>query len=329
MKRRVHVTMASAMLVALGGTAPSAVAAHAAAATSSGGIRVLAGTTVIRGNHTTRIHVRFPKTATLAYDSAYSYSSAITVTGAGRFVGVMLMRDTTTSGTYRQWFAQLRVTGCGTPNCMPGTSSPRDITDGQLIAAATGFPETMNVAEVHHLTFPAGDYALTLVADTAPVTVTITFGGLHGTTTLAPRLYAPATTQSVNATLQPTPQAATSMVAGGQASIGSPYGVLAFAMSWRYTVRLADSSGWCFYSGGRTPPSGQYLPACPGDDSGASVPSFLILQQGVNLPSGEYGIAFVVGGQTWGQAVWSSGVSLIQSTKPASFLWLATDPTQI
>ena len=219
-----------------------------------------------------------------------------------------------------QWFAQTRVTGCGTTNCVPGSADP---VDGQQLASIHGFPETDGQSEFHKLVFPAGDYELTLIADAAPVMVTMTLGGLRGSTTLRPGGDAPSVTRSVTPTLLPTPQAATELSAGSQANISSALGVLAFSISFRYTARVGDASNSCYYNGSRPAPAGEYLPGCPGDDAVIGAPSFVILQQGVNVPTGEYGIVLVRGKQVWGQGVWSVGASLIQKSNPASFLWLS------
>ena len=318
--RLVRQLIAAALLLAAV-TAPSALAVKSKAPNRE---PFLAAKTTIRGSHTTRIRVRIPRPATLQYQSAMSSSPAITVSGPGRFVGINLIR-VTGNATTRQWFAQVRVTGCGTRNCAPGTSTPRDIMDGQLIAAETGFPETAGKTEWDHLVFPAGEYDVTLIADSAPVSVTISLNGLTGKTTLTPPAPVNAVSQSVTPNLLPTPQVANELSAGAQTTLSSQFGVLVFAISYRFTARIGDLSNWCLFSGSHPPPDGQYLPGCVGDDRTISPPSFIILQQGVNVPSGGYGIAFVLGKQTWSQGFWVTGASLIQSSKPASFLWLPVD----
>lgn len=307
---------AALLLAAL--SAPSAVAAKSKAPSRE---PILAAKTTLRGDHTARIRVRIPRQATLQYRSAMSWSPAVTVSGPGRFVGLAIIRVTGNAAT-RQWFAQTRVTGCGTRNCMPGRSTPPDIVDGQLIAAATGFPETTGKTEWDHLVFPAGEYDLTLIADAATVSVTLSLDGLTGKTTLSPPTAVGAVSQSVSPSLLPTPLAANELSAGAQSTLTSNFGVVVFAISYRFTVRVGDLSNWCLFSGTHPPPNGQYLPGCVGDDRVVSPPSFIILQQGVNVPSGSYGIAFVIGKQTWSQGFWAAGASLIQSSKPATFLWL-------
>jgi hypothetical protein len=254
-----------------------------------------------------------------------SMSPAVNVVGPGRFVGVMLIREGAAASS-GQWFAQVRVTGCGTKNCQPGSAGGKDLVDGQSIGDYTGFPEVANVTSFDHLTFPAGDYELSLIADSAPVAVTMTLQGLGGATTLFPGTTQSATTQSVNPTFLPNSQAATEMSAGGRAGISTPLGVLAYAASYRFTVLTGELSNWCLYNGAQSPPAGEFLPGCPASALGVvTPPSFIIIQQAVNHPAGQYGIVFVVGRQTWSQGIWSAGANLIQSSNPATFLWLSVN----
>lgn len=320
MRARIHGTVAVALLLTLTPVAAS----HAATKASTAKAPVLAGKTTLRGDHTAHMRVRLPRTATLRFDSSMSTSPSVSVVGAGRFVGVMLARVGTTA-TAGQWFAQVRVTGCGTKNCLPGKPNNAELVDGHQIAGYTGFPEVVNVQSFDHLTFPAGDYELSLVADSAPVAVTLTLQGLSGSTTLFPRANQAATTQSVNPTFLPTPQAATEMSAGGQAAIPTTLGVLAYAVSYRFTVLTGNLSNWCLYSGTQSPPAGAFLPGCPASQGLVTPPGFVIVQQAVNHPAGEYGIVFVLGRQAWTQGMWSAGANVIQSSKPATFLWLSVD----
>jgi len=300
--------------------------AHAAGSKPAGPATrepLLAGTTILRGDHTAHLKVRLPRSATLRYDSPTFYSPAIAERGGGRFVGVMLTR-LRVNGT-GQWFAQVRVTGCGTKNCVPGSPGKPDPVDGQQIANAVGFPETNGVSEFHQLTFPAGEYDLTLVADSAPVTVTITLNGLRGTTTLHPQAAQWASTQSVNPTFLPTALAPTELSAGGHAYVPTSLGVVVFAISYRFTVMTSDQSNWCLYSGTQSPPNGEFFPGCPGAEDTVTPPAFIIIYPSVNTRTGGYGIAFVEGDQTWSQGTWSAGANLIQHSNPATFLWLSVN----
>jgi len=266
--------------------------------------------------------VHLGRPVTLAYDSTVSRSPAISVSGAGRFVGIMLARVGTTASS-GQWFAQTRITACGTPNCNPEAPGQPATLAGVQIASETGFPETAGQSTFDRLIFPPGDYQLTLIAYSAPVTVTVKLQGLAGSVTLTPRPAEPVSTQSVTPNLLPTPAAPTELSVGGQSSILSHLGVLAFAISYRFTVQTGDLSNWCLYSGGQVPPEGLYLPGCPGDTRVVSPPSFIIIQQAVNIPAAAFGIVFVRGDQLWHQGYWSAGANLIASSHPASFLWLS------
>jgi hypothetical protein len=319
---RARATVAVALLLTL---APLATSPASAAKARTTRPPTLAGNTTLRGDHTAHMRVRLSRTATLKFDSSMSVSPAVRTVGRGRFVGVMLARVGTTA-TSGQWFAQVRVTGCGTKNCQPGAPGNRDLIDGQAIGDFTGFPEVANTTSFDHLTFPAGDYELSLIADAAPVAVTITLQGLGGATTLFPRAAQYATTDSVDPTFLPTPQAATEMSAGGHASIPTSLGVLAYAVSYRFAVLTAELTNWCLYSGTQSPPVGAFLPGCPvGAEGVVTPPGFIIVQQAVNHPAGEYGIVFVLGRQTWSQGMWSAGANVIQSSNPASFLWLGVN----
>jgi hypothetical protein len=221
----------------------------------------LAGTTILEGSTSVELPVTLPQPVTV---SVYE-----TVTqGRGRYVGFVMHQD---GGWLTDIFYRVMYSYCTSPGCT-GEAPPTNV--GAILEPGTpgggpldpGSPGTATISD----TLPAGNYHLYLLADGAPVKVTLFFHGLGGQVTLAPAQ--PTTT----ATPAPTPDftipssRSNAYAAGMTRQVTGGVGGMTFITSWVFQ-RLPDEPtdiGKCAYAG--KPPSQYpaYEDPCPGTVSG-------------------------------------------------------------
>jgi hypothetical protein len=214
----------------------------------------LRGLTVVTGSVSATSTVILDRPATVVLLPGLR-SDAIKVTGGGRYAGIMLTRR---SGGPVTSLEAVNVNFCNVPGCQPLAAQQYVDSNAPRVARVDGSQT---------VTLGVGSYDLQLVADRAPVTVTLTLSGLPGSTHLRPR------GPSAAAILDMTPTAGVST--GPVYSAGTTRS-LAFGGSV-VTALVADrqasagrQSGLCVYRGS-PPTAGVYTEQCPGAYFGAQL----------------------------------------------------------
>ena len=200
------------------------VPAHGATTTPA-----LAGTTVLSGSRSASMAVRL--TRPVLFD-AYA---DVDMQARGRLTGFAIKKD----GGWDAPSANAIKTGfCGTPGCVP--TWPNDSTATVVTPDSNGFRGTL----------PAGNYRLFLLADGAPVRVTLRLPGLPGRIALTPNTPA----RTVLLAPKPTvaePASAPLLYAGGSTWNVGPRGGLNFTVIWKEQPVASEPSavGPCEYTG--------------------------------------------------------------------------------
>lgn len=176
----------------------AAVAVPAVPPAVASGRLTLPGTLRLTGSATGAVHVHVP-TATSIDITARDEGNGkgVTITGKGRFVGVVIEQHVRKDKAYdsrdRSIYA-LRYSLCGTATC-----------------TAPAYYSAISIDPSHKFsdtpTLPAGDYDIFLVADGQPTTVTLRFAGLAGSRTV--------TASPVKHAVQWSPQVSVSQVVAG------------------------------------------------------------------------------------------------------------------
>ena len=234
--RRIMVAL-SVLLVCM---ATSAIA-HAAPA--------LSGETVIESAQSGYVRVRLDQTPPI--DFRAQDNSQFRIEGSGRVIGFVLRSDRPPDkGDFV--LAVLRSNPdvvCPTGGCAAN--------DGlSVVAAHNGLTP---------LGMPAGDYRLYLLADSAPVRITLTMAKAGGTVRLEPTVVV----ASQSATLPArTPHARPEFAAFGRDILFAQPGMALVSMGWRAAAHAYDRTALCLYAGGTptTQPGASlaYGPDCAG-----------------------------------------------------------------
>ena len=162
----------TSILVTVGivAVAAGALATSPAAARSPVERVTLAGVNVISGDAITGMPVRIPAPTSIEGDPFTN--DDVSYSGRGRVVGLALVQE---GESRRDAFevVSVRWSFCGEPGCRP---DPMDVSEITTTSDWRG----------KRWEIPAGDYRLYLVADGAPVEVTLQLEGLEGVTSLRP-----------------------------------------------------------------------------------------------------------------------------------------------
>lgn len=181
----------------------------AASPASAQGGQILAGTTVIEADASAMTRVTIPRDA--RFRLILGDSPDVAFAGGGRFAGVVLRRTAAPLDD-----VELVVAWQDEP-CTPARCDERTLDMG-LPTSPDG-----------HLVLPAGEYELAVISDAGPVSVTLRFGGLDGTTTIKPE--APAA--SSVAVRGQTGSFLVNDFSSQAVTVGAPYGLEIF----EYTLR--------------------------------------------------------------------------------------------
>lgn len=222
----------------------------------------LAGTTRIVGDSTTATWVTVPQEASFTWK--LGPNPDVTIEGGGRMAGIFITEpDFEDSG--RVFALMGRASFCRDRGC----------TSEDSYQFLTG--ENPDEPPMHEFVLPAGRYLLYLIADGAPVSVTLRLHGLTGKTKLVPR-------SPVDAELHvPTPE--TEVMGpekkvywfGDAGTLDADGGLVAGAMSVETKNWSRGSWGSCLQRDVLEPEPVVYSPACPAGASarttvGSTVP---------------------------------------------------------
>ena len=222
---------------------PALVAALTTPAVAAPKAPALAGTTRVTVTRPTVIDVRLTRALTM---SAVGVPKGASVTGDGRIVGAMLLAaDKTSNAAY----LLLRYGLCAQAACTPATPYLY-----YQLRGRSGAPSTSE-------TLPAGAYRLLLVTDGKPVTVTMTFPGLPGKTTLKPpsrEMYVRQQTLDFGPFAAPPLQTAYTASAGVDVDGGD--GLVLHQFTTKTDASVQQQGGFCHYEGEVAP---EPAPGCP------------------------------------------------------------------
>lgn len=232
-------------------TATTAVPAHAAGLAAGPAAKTLTVVADRTGSGTITL-----STDSVINADALNASPDIAIEGRGRLIGVLLNRlgegDQPSLLVYR-------TNLCAAPAC--AEAFPED-----ALEFVTGAPFTRADDGTGSLTLPAGTYAVTAVADGAPVTVTLALDGLSEATTLRPSGAASVQYDALDPTVLPAGAPAGLVYSAGSTYETQRPSYIAFART-NETVAggAAQADGTCLYTDG-PPPGDLYTQFCPAID---------------------------------------------------------------
>jgi hypothetical protein len=243
----------------------------------------LAGTTTIHAARSARTVVDLPRPVTLHTALGDGHADGIRVTGPGRMLGFALVSADGDLG-----FLQVAFRSCFSAGChreMPGQSL-------EQIGAGWGGPPppygTSKPPTTFHL--PAGEYVLSVLADGAPVRVTLRLPELTGHAALDLRL--PRHSQTLSPTEHSVSSAGipTNSQAWGTGTVGTDAVLLAYEHISQSKPHASNDVSWCIYDNSG-PPAGTLAPDCPGGDGSTFTATFV----SVAFASTSYGLAITTG----------------------------------
>lgn len=132
----------------------------------------LGGVNVVSGERLTGMPVHIPRPTSIEADPFSN--DDVSYSGPGRIVGLALVEEGVPLRKAHE-VVSVRWSFCGKPGCRPDPSDDTEIT-------------TSSDFRGKRWEIPAGDYMLYLIADGAPVEVTLRLAGLAGTTSLRPAI---------------------------------------------------------------------------------------------------------------------------------------------
>jgi len=220
---------------------------------------VLQGTTVITGSSSAAEHVQLPMATTFTLTA--TQSSDVRIAGSGRVVGFVLTQGAGLSGIS---ILAVKINECWTAGCAParGASQFVEVSSNGIVDDGGNTGSTY--------TLPAGEYTLTLLADSAPVTATLTLPGVPGSVTLSPTGSPDVTVASATPTSTPENNF---YAAGSGATLGENGGWTLDLLDF-VTVQAMHDDGGCLMDS--PPADGVYAPPdC--NPGGGRTPSFIVL----------------------------------------------------
>jgi hypothetical protein len=267
----------------------------------------LAGRTKVVASSTTGMRVTLPRDATI--DSRSGSNPDVSVSGAGRMVGVILTEDNV-SEYGRGSLAAIRYGFCDQPGCRAEQTSMQ-----YLYIRGGGHDDAK---------LEAGSYLLYVVADGAPVTVSLRLHGLSGSTVLRPKgkvhseLVVP---DADNATGSPGDRAfwfGEEFDIKGQSAY--LFGILRMELANWINVHWGD----CAYSSTPPPRPLAYSPACPGGFNVFQNEGAVLGQMDFVRPI----MSEIGGGGHFGYGIYYDAAAEV-SNAYAAFLHLSLDPASL
>ena len=306
MNRRFAVALAAVAVLA--GAMPAASAEQRRAAP------VAFGTTTFSSTNGSATAFTLSRPSTLVRAPGHQLRD-VTINGGGRVAGIVLAREGADAESGAVLYA-MRFNGCWSRGC----TTPRD---ERLFP--WGYAEARDVPSVRRddgstlLTLPAGRYTAYVVADGAPVKVTVRFNGERGTGTLRPDRAA--SLRLTTATSQV--PGGTVYSAGAAGELRSSLGLLVGVMEARLTMNVSSDGGTCFYRDAQ-PPGGTFVSGCP---FGTSEPAIVVngvtpMHRGVTSMLLEQGDR---DGVPWTLGNYFDGAYAAEWLSPSVFLWLDLD----
>ena len=257
------------------------------------------------------LRVRIPAPASF---EAGSDSSHIQIEGRGRMTGYVLVQE----GRHILDRVTLMTTisrFCGEPGCNSkdpffwhgGTKVPKD-------------------SETGVSTLPSGDYILYVVADGAPVTVTLRFDGLRGPAkrvALKDSVDAGIVLPRVRASVGPTRSVYSF---GEEVDFSGPSGIAIPLMRFRTGHAFSNRREVCYYLGGpKVPDPVAYGPRCPAADAGVAIQELEHIEDHV-VVDGYYS-------QASGPNRWGFGMNYVVGGEvreaDSLFLYIDVDPREL
>lgn len=232
----------------------------------------------------------------------------------GRMTGIVIAQEgiKPDSGAALYTF---RFNGCWSSACR---TPPDEKLFPQTMAGSLRVPQTPNADGSTTLTLPAGRYRAHVVADGAPVSVTVRFPGLPGRGRIPATARSLATAKTAESAFANSPQGQVLYSAGASAPLPGALGVLVAVMETRTAMHASTVGGTCYYAD-TEPPNGLFLPGCP---RGAAAP--LIVLNGVApFHHGIMSVAFVAGADEWTVGTYLDGVEVRTYASPTALLWLS------
>ncbi len=248
-------------LVRVLAAAALASAAVAVPAATAGTPPVLAGENVVTASVPSTMTVRIPAAARIAVDPA----KAVSITGGGRFVGLVLREHREEAPDEARFFrlpSQLgnRVIGWGPMNAAPA-SCKNQLPDPAPPVAQ----DCTGVKQPTYFSLHRGLYSLYVLTDGAPVTVTLHVLNLPGSTDLAPGTRVGAATVPLTTSFDPATTGGVTWSGGSTLRPTSAADLFTLTW-WKQSDSAAASDGACWYGGDDLAALGdkRFLPGCPG-----------------------------------------------------------------
>lgn len=247
----------------------------------------LGAETVITSSASGKVPVRLDQPATFNVPFFSDRPSSVKVTGGGRFAGFALVADGTDPN-------RVAIVGGRVANGLPADHS---LGDSSTLALSLTDALDFTAASYE---IPAGDYHLYVIADGSPVTVSLSLGGLTGSTSLTPTVPVAADVAEPEARYLPQ----------GVQTAGAPgrldgEGLLFTVAASLHNPSLQQDFTNCTYVGEEKTASATYAPGCP--DANVRIRTVL-----GNANPDERTLAHHVGGAYYGRAeTFGQGYSLV------------------
>lgn len=213
-----------------------------------------ARTTVLTATRPSALTIRIPRAASLTIDDSTASSPNVEIKAAsGRLAGFVLTPVRRPDPRVSSALLLLQVGGCATPACKP---APYEYVSGGI-----GLPTETLSGERRRVTLPAGDYALRVVTDGAPVRATLRLDGLSGARTLGvtrPHAVTLRTDTSSSGTAGVDPLRNIGITSRFRGEAGLMFHVILPV----YEPHVRSYAGVCLYHDVR-PTTGLYHPGCP------------------------------------------------------------------
>lgn len=218
----------------------------------------LEAVTVVSATASGYADVRLPRPVVMTRSASFT-SPAISVTGSGRIVGIVLRRIQSPDAPPATVLG-LSMGNCASRGCRP--QAPFTRADFVSIDGPTGTPPG---ASQQQFRLPAGVYRLFVIADGGRVDVTLRFRELSGSRRLHVTAASQVTLAAVDSDLPAPPSAQAAFSGGMTASFPTGSGLMMFMQDYVRSPHVAHEAGSCLYSAG-DPPGGVNLPGCPQAD---------------------------------------------------------------
>lgn len=283
--RRDGVRAGTAVLLVAGMAAAPGSFAASRPAGGSAAYPHLAGLSTITADRTSRAVVDLPRAVTLPTARGDGHLRGLTITGAGRVVGISLVSPDGRTGVIQTDFRP-----CFSARCTKGVAGyPR----APLATTWSSTPTPTGLTSPgEEFRLPAGLYLLSVYTDGAPVTVAWRLPGLTGR--MHVRLLLPQHAQVASPaerSAMPGAPMTFSSQAMARGSVTTSVNLLGFLHVADSAPHAQNTVSWCIYDGSG-PPGGRMAPGCPGASSFAGNAVLVTAK----LRSMSYGMLVTTGG---------------------------------